>query len=168
MGTRKGSKLSVEHRISISCGLLRTNKERKGPDNPAWKGDSVQEMAGRRRAQRLFPETGPCTRCSAPDSERHHVDGNTLNNDPSNIEFLCRKCHMELDGRLVRFREQGRKNVKKMTEAAAREKRARTHCKRGHPLSGDNLYLNNGRRTCRECLRASQAAYRQRKADQCK
>lgn len=27
----------------------------------------------------------------------------------------------------------------------------KTHCKRGHPLSGDNLYRRNGRRHCRQC-----------------
>jgi hypothetical protein len=26
-----------------------------------------------------------------------------------------------------------------------------THCLRGHPLSGPNLYCRNGRRHCREC-----------------
>lgn len=31
----------------------------------------------------------------------------------------------------------------------------KTHCKRGHPLSGDNLYIDaTGRRHCRECRRA--------------
>lgn len=35
------------------------------------------------------------------------------------------------------------------TFQAANKKK--THCKRGHPLSGDNLYKNSGRRHCREC-----------------
>lgn len=40
---------------------------------------------------------------------------------------------------------------------AARKGRVRngrellTHCKRGHPLSGDNVYPRNGRRHCRAC-----------------
>lgn len=30
----------------------------------------------------------------------------------------------------------------------------KTHCKQGHPLSGDNLFIRrNGRRACRECIR---------------
>lgn len=39
--------------------------------------------------------------------------------------------------------------------AAARLKRlARTHCKRGHPLSGDNLFItSHGARGCKECRR---------------
>lgn len=37
--------------------------------------------------------------------------------------------------------------------ANAAKKRAQTHCKRGHELSGDNLYLYQGRRHCRACRR---------------
>ena len=32
----------------------------------------------------------------------------------------------------------------------------KTHCKRGHPLSGNNLIDNNGRRECRQCKRIKQ------------
>jgi hypothetical protein len=42
-----------------------------------------------------------------------------------------------------------------------------THCKRGHPLSGDNLILRRRQRgeyrVCRECQKASDAKYRQRR-----
>ena len=49
-------------------------------------------------------------------------------------------------------------NTKAAVEAAAAKKRAQTHCKRGHPLFGDNLRLNirkNGwlQRVCRTCER---------------
>ena len=30
---------------------------------------------------------------------------------------------------------------------------SKTHCKRGHPLSGDNLRIENGGRRCRACKR---------------
>ncbi len=34
--------------------------------------------------------------------------------------------------------------------------RAKTHCKRGHPLSGENLYVKkNGNRACKACNRES-------------
>jgi hypothetical protein len=29
----------------------------------------------------------------------------------------------------------------------------KTHCPQGHPLEGDNLYLYNGKRSCKECRR---------------
>ena len=37
----------------------------------------------------------------------------------------------------------------------------KTHCKRGHPLSGDNLYINpaNGGRVCRACRVIRQRRY---------
>lgn len=35
-------------------------------------------------------------------AERHHKDGNTRNNDRSNIAFLCNKHHKEADGRMTR------------------------------------------------------------------
>lgn len=39
----------------------------------------------------------------------------------------------------------------------------RTHCKRGHPLAGDNLYVYaTGQRTCKACRSASRAKYYRR------
>ena len=47
--------------------------------------------------------------------------------------------------------------------AAAAEKRARNSCKRGHPLSGDNLFItSSGSRGCKDCRRLHKAAYRER------
>lgn len=47
--------------------------------------------------------------------------------------------------------------------AAAAEKKARTHCKRGHPLSGENLFINSGgSRGCKECRRIHKHDYRAR------
>ena len=76
-----------------------------GPKHPGWKGDAISVKGGRRRALRLYPEIGPCIRCSSVKAERHHKDGNTANNSPDNIEALCRRCHMEEDGRLASVRK---------------------------------------------------------------
>lgn len=47
--------------------------------------------------------------------------------------------------------------------AAAIEKRSRTHCKRGHPLSGDNLFITHGgSRGCKECRKLHKLTYRGR------
>lgn len=46
-------------------------------------------------------------------------------------------------------------------EAAAKARRARTDCKRGHPLSGDNLFVTSGGwRGCKECRKIHKATYR--------
>jgi len=44
--------------------------------------------------------------------------------------------------------------------------RQRSHCQRGHPLSGANVYQENGsgRRRCWTCRRASWRTYQYRKA----
>lgn len=43
---------------------------------------------------------------------------------------------------------------KKAVQAHAEKKRSQKFCKRGHPLSGSNLYENKGRRHCRKCRKA--------------
>ncbi len=39
----------------------------------------------------------------------------------------------------------------------------RPNCKRGHPLSGDNLKMQKGGRSCRACAKITQAAYQARR-----
>lgn len=42
---------------------------------------------------------------------------------------------------------------------------SKTHCTHGHPLFGDNLYVNpKGWRVCRECMREFKRRYRARRA----
>ena len=57
--------------------------------------------AGWQQARKLFTVAGTCAECeAAPARERHHWDGDQFNNAPTNVVFLCRRCHMRLDGRL--------------------------------------------------------------------
>lgn len=91
-----GKKISESTRMKIS----KTLKGRFGGENhPRWQGDDGSEVAGRQRAQKLFPNPEPCERCGADPEEReicrHHIDGNTLNNSEGNIEFLCHSCHVK-------------------------------------------------------------------------
>lgn len=72
---------------------LRNSK--MGEKNPRWGGDDVQPMAGRLRAQRRFD--------APPGYDRHHIDGNPLNNEPENIRISTRRDHMIEDGRLERL-----------------------------------------------------------------
>lgn len=83
---------------SKPCANRWTVKNRKvvkltGPAHPAWLGDKASARAGRTRALRAFPKIGPCVGCGSPKAERHHKDGNTLNNKRSNIEAVCHACH---------------------------------------------------------------------------
>jgi hypothetical protein len=36
-----------------------------------------------------------CKRCEAQAEVTHHIDENPWNNAPSNLERLCRSCHIE-------------------------------------------------------------------------
>ena len=76
---------------------------RFGEDHANWVGDSISEKAGRGRAQRKYKQIGPCVLCGNEKSERHHIDGNTANNEAENILIVCRRCHMKTDGRLSEF-----------------------------------------------------------------
>lgn len=69
-------------------------RSRFGAEHYAWAGEVVSKKQGRKRALRLYPNIGPCVRCGASVAERHHVDENTSNNHPDNIEALCRPCHV--------------------------------------------------------------------------
>jgi HNH endonuclease len=52
-----------------------------------------------------------------------------------------------------------------VTHAENQLRLRKTHCKHGHPLSGDNLRIGpNGVRTCRACNAANQRAFRERHA----
>jgi ribosomal protein L40E len=79
-------------------------RARYGEHHHHWAGDAVSEKGGRTRAIRVY-DPQVCVKCGASPADRHHSDGNTANNSQENIAFLCRHCHMELDGRLALARE---------------------------------------------------------------
>lgn len=93
--------------------------KRWGPDHHAWLGNTVSERGGRTRALRRFPVASPCALCGAPRAERHHRDGNTANNDAGNVWFLCRRCHMQRDGRLEQFKALALANQPRAAQASA-------------------------------------------------
>lgn len=77
-------------------------KAKWGELNPMWKGELItHKTSGRARAIRMYAFLGECQKCGErPAYDRHHKDGNTANNDPANVLFLCRSCHMIVDGRM--------------------------------------------------------------------
>ena len=128
-----------------------------GPDHYAWKGDAVSPKAGRERAVRRYP-MGPCESCGEPGRDRHHVDGNTANNEPGNIEILCRRCHMKRDGRRDAFTAIG-------AEASRQRAAAQTECSNGHSLTDEaNVYRRKDRPDTRNCRRCRADAEQRRRA----
>lgn len=79
-----------------------------------------------------------------PNEIAHHVDENKRNNAADNIDVLPSRAEH------TRLHSIGKKHPVK------------THCKRGHELSGDNLYVNpcGGRRVCIACRREYDNAWK--------
>lgn len=81
---------------SCTCGR---HFQGKGENSHNWKADADAISTGHKRAQKLFKNIGSCSKCGSTRwVERHHKDDNPLNNDPANIEILCRKCHIAVGG----------------------------------------------------------------------
>jgi hypothetical protein len=57
----------------------------------------------------------------------------------------------------------GRKTIIKAQAVARFIKSTQPLCKRGHQLSGTNLYRHSGKRICRECRKLFKASYRERR-----
>lgn len=128
----------------------------RGPSHYAWKGDAASKSSGRERARNRYPLT-PCERCGKPGLDRHHVDGNTLNNAPANIQILCRRCHMEVDGRKDLLREVGAASAKGKAEQ-------RLVCKNGHSLTEQaNIYRRADEPRTRNCRRCRADAEKRRR-----
>lgn len=68
--------------------------------------NTTNKKTGRARARRWFVSR-PCEICGEEKSQRHHKDGNPLNNLPENIAMLCAKHHVHAD-RLDHIRRIGR------------------------------------------------------------
>lgn len=99
---------------------------------------STSPRTGRQMARYWVPLEGPCQRCGeAPATDRHHVDGDPLNNVPDNIMLVCRQCHMDVDGR-------------------AHGALKKSHCRNGHEYTPENTYVSpKGQRYCRACRKAA-------------
>jgi hypothetical protein len=75
---------------SLRCaGLARTDVR---GNKYAFMGDDAGGLAFRVRARKICP-AGPCAVCGAFGEIVHHVDHNYKNNDPSNLQRMCRPCH---------------------------------------------------------------------------
>lgn len=111
---RKAGKVVAPMKVGVCKGYKQTpehieKRKRFGTQHPAWVGDNACVKTGRTRALRKY-SARPCSVCGSEKAERHHIDGNTLNNEAENIVFVCRKCHMTKDGRIEQAREQATRN----------------------------------------------------------
>ena len=123
-------------------------------------GDCTKKLRarGHKKCLAMYPDIGPCVKCGDEKSERHHIDDNPLNNAPENVMPLCRRCHTLEHGKRPTLEA-----IEKGIKAAAQKRKSLSHCKQGHPYSGENLYVTpDGRRICKECNREAKREYRSR------
>lgn len=195
-----GTVLGVAKRLRVSQCAVRRVLAAAGLSTPkrglvafGWKGDAAGDAAGvaagRVRARNRYP-LSLCERCNKAASDRHHVDGNTLNNTTENVMILCRRCHMLVDGRLEQFRtmprtgKQSQGTLCKICGDTYRPlRRGRClkcasyfylhgierpaspreviHCPRGHAYTPENTRIDKkGCKNCRACRREDARRYR--------
>ena len=108
-GVKKGYKQTTQHI---------EKRIKYGENHHNWLGDKIVRRSGRTRAERLFVKE-PCEICGEDEKriDRHHIDGDTKNNERTNIKFLCRRCHMQEDGRYENFITIARENQPKAVAA---------------------------------------------------
>ena len=69
----------------------RISKQMTGENNPSWNGGIWKN--GNSKCTSMYDIKGQLCVCGAQAQERHHTDRNPHNNEPDNIEFVCRSCH---------------------------------------------------------------------------
>lgn len=80
-----------------------------GSEHPGWKGDKVGIDALHVYIRRRLPKPQKCPICrKSPPYDLANIS-NEYKREVSDWEWLCRKCHMEKDGRLDKLIENGNK-----------------------------------------------------------
>lgn len=93
------------------------------------------------------------------------LSGRTFPQDRPMLDHLCRNPSCVRPDHLEPVTMQ--ENIKRGRPSSADLRRAATHCKHGHPFSGENTYRSptTGLRSCRTCRRRWRSEWQQRQAD---
>lgn len=71
-----------------------------GENNPMWKGNRVGRSAIHSWAHRRIPKPKLCTNCKRrPSLDLANLNNHNYRKRLEDFAWLCRKCHMQLDGR---------------------------------------------------------------------
>lgn len=166
--------MNVASKELSSRGKWLSKPENRAKNSNWTKNSNDRNEFGGNREAAILRDKEKCVKCGITRSQHRitygkditvdHIDGKgklvskeDKNNELSNLQTLCSKCHGAKDGKL------------------AWSKRApRTHCKNGHELTPENVYTSpsNTHRRCKTCRTTvnkvhtkARAAARQRLAE---
>jgi hypothetical protein len=107
-----------------------------------------------RRGQ--IPKSSTCQKCASGDRvQMHHPDYSK----PNEIQWLCFKCHLEVDGRILR-RTYGPNPEPPEKPLKARRIRTSPRKRRAPGCSCGSSVRSAGQRNCKECHASYMRAYR--------
>ncbi len=138
--------------VGFSGELLNVTKGGEGAHEPIFTPEHRAKIAKALRRGRYRP----CEICATP------VWAAPAQERKGHGRFCSRSCRAEHDRRNPSRTEPP---TRQAVDAAARKRRAITHCPSGHPYAGENLRVTStGRRVCRACQRAATARAKAKRA----
>lgn len=102
----------VKHRPAPSIETKKKISEsRIGEKNPRWKGEQAGLSAIHGWLKRRYPRSELCEDCGVSPAQDLANISQEYKREIEDYEWLCRKCHMEKDGRLDNLLKYTGKNV---------------------------------------------------------
>jgi len=82
-----------------------------GENNPTWKGDKAGLIAIHQWVRRRKPQPSLCEKCNLNKPYDLANISQQYKRDINDFEWLCRKCHMTDDNRIINFNK--KRHIKK-------------------------------------------------------